>query len=76
MDQPETPLFKAKRRVERGREIVAAQRGRIERLRAIGGSTDAAETILAQFLNVQAALEAAQLSLWASAEIPREYRPF
>lgn len=76
MDQPETLLGRTNRQVERGRKIIAAQRDRIERLRAIGCSTVAAEAMLAQFLSVQASLEAAQLSLWASAEIPREYRPF
>ena len=58
MDPPETLLGRTHRQVERGREIIAAQRDRIERLRAIGCSTVAAETMLAQFLSVQASLEA------------------
>lgn len=75
MDPREIQLERTARYMELAGEIIAAQRDRIKRFRAIGASTTLAEKMLTEFLEVQATLEATQLSLMAAAEISPNNRP-
>ena len=74
MGPQETELERTVRYVEHAREIIDAQHERIERFRAIGASTALAEEMLTESLEVQARLEATELSLMAAAEVPAENR--
>ena len=56
MNEPEE-IQRARKLVERGRAVVEEQRQRIERLRAIGASTDKAEAMVGHFETTLSALE-------------------